>query len=266
MDEQELSDMNTIQFVQDVQLKKTIQNPHRFFLEQQDLSEATRPLLISYLEWLRTINTTLNKRDVLHQNEQKNNEFKFLCKYNLLFFLTVTRQFNVIETLFKIPSFITKLRHSITLAKKIHHKVKQKKRNFLKALFAPKLSNLIKDDAGGFSDMNEIKMVYQLSPGLEIKKLKILEEELEQLMIEYHEDELYLEKSHDSSAEHTHSHLGFFTKVAKQSINMKNRPFMAQGLTFFSSSPQYKCKKTKQYEPSLNLTDQKTENNIRLCG
>ncbi|WP_131795172.1 hypothetical protein [Fluoribacter gormanii] len=94
-------------------------------------------------------------------------------------------------------------------------------------------------------------MAYQLSPGLEIKKLKILEEELEQLMIEYHEDELYLEKSHDSSAEHTHSHLAFFTKVAKQSINMKYRPFMAQGLTFFHHHLNISVKKRSNMNQAL---------------
>ncbi|PWY55403.1 hypothetical protein DGG96_12300 [Legionella qingyii] len=260
--------MDTIQFVLDAPLKRTIQNPHRLFFKQQDLSEANHPLLVSYLEWLRKINTTLNKRDVIHQNEQKNNEFKFLCKYNLLFFLTVTRQFNIIEKLFKIPSFIAKLRHSIALTKKMSRKVKQKKWNCLSVLFAPKIRSFnlekLKRHAHDLSDMNQIKIFHQLSPELKIKKMKTLEEELENLMLEYCEDELCIEKPHNSTTVHTDCHLTFFTKFAKQSINIKNRPFMAQRLTFFSSSPQYKLKTTKHYEPIFNLNEQKTENNIRV--
>ncbi|WP_454782842.1 hypothetical protein [Legionella sp. WA2022007384] len=260
--------MDTIQLALDVRFKRTIQNSHRFFFKQQDLLDVTHTLLFSYSEWLRKINTTLNKRDVIHQNEQKNNEFKFLIKFNLLFFLTVTRQFNVIEQLFKTRSFTQKQCHSIVLAKKIDRKAKQKKRNRLTALFAPKIRtyNLEKKkhDAHDLSDMNQIKMFMQLSPKLKIKKIKTPVEELEQLMPEYHEDELCIEKPHLSSAGHTN--LTFFAKCTKQSIYIKNRPFMAQRLTFFSSSPQYKHRSTKQCSPSYNLNEQKIENNMRICS
>ncbi|KTD74383.1 hypothetical protein [Legionella tucsonensis] len=130
--------MDAIQLALDVHLKKTIYNPQRFFFKQQELSEATCPLLISYLAWLRKIKATPNKFDVMHQNEQKNREFKFLCKRNLLFFLTVTGQFNVIEKLFKTSSLTTKLRHLITLIKKERYKIRQKKSIPLKISFPPK--------------------------------------------------------------------------------------------------------------------------------
>ncbi|HHT0602660.1 TPA: hypothetical protein ACTXXA_000021 [Legionella anisa] len=129
--------MDAIQLALDVHLKRTIYNSQRFFLQQNELSEATYPLLISHLAWLRKINATPNKIDVMHQNVQKNREFKFLCKRNLLFFLTITGQFNIIEKLFKTPSLTTKLHHLITLIKK-EHKIRQKKRTLLKATCSPK--------------------------------------------------------------------------------------------------------------------------------
>ncbi|AWN75286.1 hypothetical protein LEAN103870_12110 [Legionella anisa] len=130
--------MDAIQLALDVHLKRTIYNSQRFFFKQHELSEATYPLLISYLAWLRKINATPNKIDVMHQNEQKNREFKFLCKRNLLFFLTITGQFNVIEKLFKTPSLTTKLHHLIALIKKERYKIRRKKSTLLKATCSPK--------------------------------------------------------------------------------------------------------------------------------
>lgn len=127
MDEQELSDMDAIQLALDVPLQRTIQNSHRFFKRLQ-LTEAAYPLLVSYLEWLRKINAAPNPFDVMHQNEQKKQEFKFLFKHNLLFFLTVTRQFNVINKLFITPSFTSRLRHLFALIRKAHFKARQRKR------------------------------------------------------------------------------------------------------------------------------------------
>ncbi|CAM2740944.1 Uncharacterised protein [Legionella steigerwaltii] len=123
--------MDAIQLALDVHLKRTTQNSQRFFFKQQELSEATYPLLISYLEWLRKINAALNKFDVMHQNEQKKHEFKFLFKHNLLFFLTATRQFNVINQLFKESSPNPRLHHLLALIRKKHHKARQKKRKRL---------------------------------------------------------------------------------------------------------------------------------------
>lgn len=131
MDEQELSDMDAIQLALDVHLKRTYQNSQRFFFKKHELSETTHPLFVFYLEWLRAINAEPNKFDVLQQNEQKKYAFKFLLKHNLLFFLTVTRQFNVIAKLYKTPSYKAKLRHLHALVRKAHQKARQKKRKRL---------------------------------------------------------------------------------------------------------------------------------------
>ncbi|KTC82468.1 hypothetical protein Lche_0732 [Legionella cherrii] len=119
--------MDAIQLALDVPLQRTIQNSHRFF-KRLELSEAAYPLLVSHLEWLRKINAAPNPFDVMHQNEQRKQEFKFLFKHNLLFFLTVTRQFNVINKLFKTPSFTSRLRHLFALIRKAHFKARQRKK------------------------------------------------------------------------------------------------------------------------------------------
>ncbi len=185
LDEQELSDMDAIQLVLDVPLKRTTQNSQRFFFKQQELTEAAYPLLISYLAWLRKINATPNQIDVMQQNEEKKREFKFLCKRNLLFFLTVTGQFNVIEKLFKTPTFATKLRHLRALIKKERHKIRQKKRRRLllraTAALKAKIHNLghqKHDIHGVFNiglDRNDINRMNRLSAAQHnIRKIKTL--------------------------------------------------------------------------------------------
>ncbi len=67
----------------------------------------------------------------MHQNEQINNEFQFLCKHNLLFFLTTTRQFDIVEKLFSTPSFTTRLHDAIECTKKEHLKIKHIKKKRL---------------------------------------------------------------------------------------------------------------------------------------
>lgn len=180
MDEQELSDMDAIQLALDVHLKGTIYNSQRFFCKQQELSEAIYPLLISYLTWLRKIKATPNQFDVMHQNEQKNREFKFLCKRNFLFFLTVTGQFNVIEKLFKTPSLTKKLRHLITLIKKERYKIRQKKIPLLKVTFLPKAQSHNWDQKHNVYCLpkmsrfiHDIKQTHQLSFAYTVRRIKI---------------------------------------------------------------------------------------------
>ncbi|MCW8471150.1 hypothetical protein OQJ19_10870 [Fluoribacter gormanii] len=260
--------MDTIQLARDVPLQRTIQHSHSFFFTQQNVSEATPPLLMTYFEWLRIIDTRFKKRDLIHKkNNKKDNEFKFPYKYDLLFFLTVTKQFNVIEQLFKTSS-LANLSHSRVIDKTIPCKAKPKKRKRLSLLFPLKLKNYSlvkkKNDTRDLSDVSQQNIVHQLSPELKRKKIKTPEEESEKLMLEYYEDELCLEKPQISSAGVTNNNLTFFTNCTKHSINLKNRPFMAQRLTFFSSSPQYKNRKTKQFVPSFSLSEQKKERNMRL--
>jgi hypothetical protein len=131
--------MDAIQSVQDVPLSQNyavkstrkIQEPS-FIFEQPELSEASYPLLISYIEWLRKINAVHNQLDVMHENEQHLRNFKFLCKHNLFFFLKVTGQFKTIDRLFKIPSFATKLRCFLVFVNEVHYTQRQQK---IKQLF-----------------------------------------------------------------------------------------------------------------------------------
>ncbi|KTC82797.1 hypothetical protein [Legionella cincinnatiensis] len=123
--------MDSIQLALDVHVQGTNKYKRSSLLKKHHISEAGCPLLVSYLTWIRKINGSLNKTDEIHQNEQIHNEFKFLCKHNLLFFLTVTRQFDVIEKLFSTPSFTTRLHHSITCIKNAQNNVKQIKKKRL---------------------------------------------------------------------------------------------------------------------------------------
>lgn len=69
----------------DEHLKRVMGNPSDLILKQRELSEATYPLLVSYLVWLRRLNAIQNKNDVIRQNEQLFDEFVYLCEHNLLF-------------------------------------------------------------------------------------------------------------------------------------------------------------------------------------
>ncbi|KTD40099.1 hypothetical protein [Legionella parisiensis] len=173
--------MDAIQLALNVNLKRTIPSSQRFFFKQQELSEATYPLFISYLAWLRKIKATPNQFDVMYQNEQKNREFRFLCKRNLLFFLTVTGQFNVIEKLFKTPSFTTKFCHLITLIKKEHYKRRQKKSSLLNVTFLPKAKSHSRDQKHNLYFLpkmslfnHDIKQTHQLSFVYTVRRLKIV--------------------------------------------------------------------------------------------
>ncbi|MBN9229163.1 MULTISPECIES: hypothetical protein [Legionella] len=100
--------MGRIHISPEERLKRIMGNPSDAILKQGDLSDATYPLLVSYLEWLRRLNGVHNKNDVIRQNEQIFNEFIHLCEHNLLFFLTVTGRFDVIRKLFTDKGLLTK--------------------------------------------------------------------------------------------------------------------------------------------------------------
>ncbi|WP_115711299.1 hypothetical protein [Legionella sainthelensi] len=116
--------MDTIQLALDVHLPNKNQYLKKSLLKHNHVSEETYPLLVSYFTWIRRVNSHLNKADELHQNEQINNEFHCLCRRNLLFFLTASRQFEVIEKLFSTPSFTTRLNHAMICAKNEQNKIK----------------------------------------------------------------------------------------------------------------------------------------------
>ncbi|HHF7372525.1 hypothetical protein [Legionella bozemanae] len=100
--------MGILHISPDEHLKRVMGNPSDLILKQRELSEATYPLLVSYLGWLRRLNAIQNKNDVIHQNEQIFNEFMHLCEHNLLFFLTVSGRFDIIRELFKDKDLLTK--------------------------------------------------------------------------------------------------------------------------------------------------------------
>lgn len=75
----------------------------------------------------------VSTKDVMHQNEQILQAFIFLCKHNLLFFLTATKQFRTLNKLFATPSFATKLRFLIALRRKRRYqKISRKRKRELK--------------------------------------------------------------------------------------------------------------------------------------
>ncbi|PWY57047.1 hypothetical protein DGG96_01030 [Legionella qingyii] len=100
--------MGILHISPDEHLKRVMGDPSDAILKQRELSEATYPLLVSYLGWLRRLNSIQNKNDVIHQNEQFLSEFIHLCEHNLLFFLTVTGQFDVIRSLFEDKDLLAK--------------------------------------------------------------------------------------------------------------------------------------------------------------
>lgn len=65
------------------------------------MAESTYPLLVSYLLHLRRINSVQNRMDDLNRTAQFIKEFNYMCKHNLIFYLTVTHQFAELQNLFQ---------------------------------------------------------------------------------------------------------------------------------------------------------------------
>lgn len=103
MDAQELMDMDNLQWTLDVNFKKKTTYSPKFFSNHPERCEASHPLLISFFAWLRRINATLNKTDVMNQNEQMKRDLKYIHKQNFLLFLMVTKQFRILNRLWKSP-------------------------------------------------------------------------------------------------------------------------------------------------------------------
>lgn len=101
--------MKSIQTMQDEHFKNVTQDRQELVSRQIELSEATYPLLVAYLLYLRQINSVHNRIDELNKNAQMLREFNYLCEHNLLFFLTVTGQFDVIRELFQDKAELAKV-------------------------------------------------------------------------------------------------------------------------------------------------------------
>lgn len=93
--------MKSIKSILDAHLQNIEQNRNEVVSRVMEQFEATFPLLIGYLLYLRKINGIQNKIDDLNKSAQMIKEFNYLCEHNLLFFLTVTGQFNIIRELFQ---------------------------------------------------------------------------------------------------------------------------------------------------------------------
>ncbi len=139
--------MGILHISPDEHLKRVMGNPSDLILKQRELSEATYPLLVSYLGWLRRLNAIQNKNDVIHQNEQIFKEFVHVCEHNLLFFLTVSGRFDIIRELFKDKHLLTK---EIALLEEIEKECAQAAAaNIQKFLFIPpkKQSSTLQSEA-----------------------------------------------------------------------------------------------------------------------
>lgn len=124
--------MDSIQLTLKVYLR-LVGNHKDLILRGDTLSEAFYlPLFASYLTWLRKIIAHLNSEEIMEQNEQMHCKFQFLCIHNLLFYLLVTEQFNVIDELFKNPSFAINFSQAIALIYKEHYHAKQEKKRVSK--------------------------------------------------------------------------------------------------------------------------------------
>lgn len=95
--------MDNLQWTLDVDLKKKTRYSPKFFSNHPERCEASYPLLISFFAWLRRINATLNKTDVMNQNEQMKRDLKCIHKQNFLLFLMITKQFKILNRLWKSP-------------------------------------------------------------------------------------------------------------------------------------------------------------------
>lgn len=255
--------MDTIQLTLDTHLKRTHPSEKNSFLKKYHLSEATLPLLVSYLTSLRIINGCLNKTDIIYQNEQKICEFKLLCCHNLLFFLTVTGQFDVIEKLFSTPSFATRLQHVMTLINEEHCKVKLSKKNHLLQLTHQQ------------EDKRRAYLVKKPDSTAENRRYCF------SCLMSFSEKSLNMPKDKLMNSSLTQSRLSNCCDIEIAGIpdqrnqsevsNLLNNNPLKQQLTFFSSTEQNNKNKEKTFRSSLNLFSEKKRNiphvsaNLQIC-
>ncbi|MFT4060446.1 MAG: hypothetical protein QM652_12965 [Legionella sp.] len=95
-----------------------------------ELLETTHPLLIAYLLFIRKLKSIHNKMDNLNQNSRKLSIFIYQCEHNLLFFLTITAQYNKIQCLFKNKSKPAKIGAIKRIMKRRRRKLLSKKAQF----------------------------------------------------------------------------------------------------------------------------------------
>ncbi len=90
--------------------RKTLQDEHFSSIKNNktavisrvmELSTVTFPLLTAYYLYLRKQNSIHNKIDEKNETAKMIQEYNYACAHNLLFFLTVTHQFNLIREIFQ---------------------------------------------------------------------------------------------------------------------------------------------------------------------
>jgi hypothetical protein len=106
------------------------------------ITEKNHLLLIAYLLYLRKLKTIYNKMDSLNQNAKLLSQYNYQCEHNLLFFLTVTAQFNKLHILFKNKPKKPKLRAIKRMLKKRRSKIQIKKNRLNSIIFSKNLNSL----------------------------------------------------------------------------------------------------------------------------
>lgn len=105
--------MKSIQTLQDEHLKSIKLQRNSVISNVIEMSEMTRPLLASYLLYVRKLNSVHNKIDDKNETARMLREYNYLCEHNLLYFLTVTHQFALIRELFQQSEEMAGLMHLI---------------------------------------------------------------------------------------------------------------------------------------------------------
>lgn len=89
--------MKSVQSIKEDYLKRIRSEQQALLAKPGDVSETSHPLLVAQLQ--RKLKSMHHKSDDLNFNAQMIKAFTYLCEHNILFFLTVTRQFDVLRKL-----------------------------------------------------------------------------------------------------------------------------------------------------------------------
>lgn len=162
--------MKSIQTLQDEHLKSIKLQRKSVISNVIEMSEMTRPLLASYLLYVRKLNSVHNKIDDKNESARMLQEYNYLCEHNLLYFLTVTHQFALIRELFQNTEEMAALMHLIY---EIEQEYKQAKAQHDYLVFDANQKALhqehsntslpISNDVSGFNDVSGLNefLLYQ---------------------------------------------------------------------------------------------------------
>lgn len=117
--------MNLMATLQNKYLKAIEQDKNAVISRVVELSEMTYPLLISRFHYLRKLNNVHNKIDVRNEEAQNIQEYNYVCEHNLLFFLTITGQFDLIRELFEHNEKLAAIRQILKEIEREHKEAQQ---------------------------------------------------------------------------------------------------------------------------------------------